>query len=64
LVDRLAASKEVKPDDAICEHEWQSITEPHKCCEKCGDVRRDWDASKEAVTLSEQTNKRLDRDEQ
>jgi hypothetical protein len=47
------ASNEAKPDDAICEHEWEPITEPHKCCEKCGDVRRDWDASKEAATLSE-----------
>lgn len=40
--------------DAICEHDWRPITEPHKCCEKCGDVRRDWNApvaSKEAVTL-------------
>ena len=31
--------------DALCEHEWQAMTEPHKECVKCGDVRRDWDKS-------------------
>lgn len=27
--------------DKVCEHEWKPMTEPHKECVKCGDVRLD-----------------------
>ena len=27
--------------EAVCEHEWEPITKPHKECVKCGDVRLD-----------------------
>ena len=35
--------------DAPCEHEWQGMTEPHKECMKCGDVRRDWTSVADAA---------------
>ncbi len=38
------ATQQATKGDEICEHEWSPITEPHKECDKCGEVRRDWDA--------------------
>jgi hypothetical protein len=41
----LAAAKPISVDEDPCDHEWRRMTEPHKECVKCGDVRRDWSVS-------------------
>ncbi|RQR87677.1 MULTISPECIES: hypothetical protein [unclassified Burkholderia] len=40
-----SADAAAAPADALCEHEWEPMTEPHKECVKCGDVRRDGNAA-------------------
>ena len=48
----LAAPPAPSVADAPCEHEWQGMTEPHKECMKCGDVRRDWTSVADAAGAS------------